>query len=358
MDDLPSIDPQVYTFCIENSIIGPSRLETLRQVVENTPNIKVFRMSRCCFIDESGAIDFCRMFRKSRIQFIAITSTYLYEEALFCLSTSIQEMSLRSLELNGVGMVEQGARRLASAIGHCYLLHNLSLKNNNFGSVGLDALAEALPKTCIDRLDLSGNFVRSYSAGLLLSFPPPHSSGTAIRTLKLTSTQLSQTGFNKLCACIRKYATALEVLDVEGNNLTNVAKLIPILKTSKTLKKLTLSHNNIRSDLREFNVALEQNTTLTTLMLDRNPGLNDRMGRDILSTVLRNHMSLQVINVESTGMSQGIKELIKKRLEILSSSKTKILVALCTGKHPRLRTRSVFGNKMPVDLIRLIGDFL
>ena len=348
-DDIPKFGSQHLR--ISHTDIKKEEIDQIGALFQEYPNMRTLKLVSSRFTSLELAIAFGKKIRNSPLLSLYILSVPLVEEAIRCLCTSIQETGLRVLELTGTGVTDNGAKILAHALRHCYVLHHLCLKNNQIGRDGGFALASVIPESSLITLELSGNpFGTDVMSNLILA-------PCSLKTLKVGYTMMEQEGFQSLCAAIAQHGVQLETFDVEGNRINNVDCVCQVVQACRGLRTLNLGDNQI-ADLTSFSSAVQQSMSLEKVFLDRNPLLMDAAVELFLSTAVVYHPTLQVVLLDSTGTSNGMRNQVNDRLKRLNCKRTNALFAICSGKNPRFGYSSAVGRSLPVDLIRLVGEFL
>ena len=153
-------------------------------------------------------------------------------------------------------------------------LRQLCLKENNFGSSGVQALADAIQRNqCLEELDLSYNAVCDAGATALGTMLAVNS---ALQDLVLESTTLGGIGVMGLCSGLRSNGS-LHKLNLSGNafGATGIQALTILLapgdESPCCLKSLRLSSCQLSDGgVAAIATALEQNTCLEEIVLPFN----------------------------------------------------------------------------------------
>lgn len=336
---------------ISHSDVDATIITKIRDIFKVHPNLRSFHLNSSRFTTTENAIDFWNTARTSPLVSIYLTSVPLAKEATLCLATSIQEMRLNILELRGTGVSDSLVVQLAHAFEHCFSLSHVSLGYNRIGAEGCITLANSLANTSITTLDMSWNPIGALGVAHLAA------PGCRITVLKLDYTEMGQDGFVALCDALVDNQINLMQLNVDGNNITDMQCVCRVVARNTGLKILNLSNNNLE-DCLEFNEAAFRCLTLERISFSANSRLTDAFANDMFDVLLCTHSCINNVCFSYTGITIPTRNKVNKRLAMLNSKRTKALLALCTGKFPQWNTFSSFCQQIPMDLIRMVGNFL
>jgi Ran GTPase-activating protein (RanGAP) involved in mRNA processing and transport len=108
----------------------------------------------------------------------------------------------------------EGINQLFDTLDNNRTLQSLSLKHNNFGTLGAQAIGRVLPKTVIENLYLSRNTMSALGAQAIGRALP----NTSVNSLYLNECNIGDEAAIALFESLENNA-ALEGLDLENNNI-------------------------------------------------------------------------------------------------------------------------------------------
>ena len=154
--------------------------------------------------------------------------------------TNLQTLDIRD---NDIG--SEGAAALAEALEFCTNLQTLDICFNYIGSAGAKALAKALKSCCtnLQTLDISFNNIDSEGAAALAE---ALKSCTMLQILDISNNEIGSAGAAALVEAF-KSCTKLQKLDIRYNNIhaKGTAALVEAVKFHTNLQRLEFHYNNI-----------------------------------------------------------------------------------------------------------------
>ncbi|XP_068121758.1 protein NLRC5-like [Hyperolius riggenbachi] len=208
------------------------------------------------------------------------------------LMAALPTSHIEELHLQGNYLPSSCCPHLASGIRNNQTLRVLNLIGNMLEGDEFSVLMEALPTSQIEELLLRSNKLYSNSCPLLAS---GISKNQTLRKLDLTCNRLGGDEFSDLMAALP--TSRIEVLWLEFNDLHSrcFPHLASGIRNNQTLRKLYLSHNELRGP--EFSVLMEALPTsrIEELHLHRNY-LPSRSCRDLASGI-RNNQTLRKLGL-------------------------------------------------------------
>lgn len=179
---------------------------------------------------------------------------------------------------------------------------------------------------------------------------------TGLVMLRLNRVGMRQETFDELCGILCDNGV-LQTLELAENRFTNLSCMIPLLKRSKTLRRLKLDFNRLNLTER-FADALTDSYSIQTLDIFEVRTVHDAWAAYLLRTTLRSHATLRAVNIINTRVRRDLRIAINDRLTTLGGPEVSVMVALASSKAPRLRAGSAIGQLLPAELLRLLGAFL
>ena len=221
---------------------------------------------------------------------------------------------------DGENMCDDLADKMASIISKHKLMESLILKNNNLGDKGVVKVAQSLYKhSKLKCINLQSNNMTEKSAEALASVI---SSNDRLEKLYLSNNQL-QLGVIKIANALSNISS-LEVLDLQNNNISYEAAniLATAIKTNKSLEKLWLSGNHLRSSTVVVVDALKNISTLKQLHLNGNENISEDLTPALTSALIRN-TSMETLLLSNNGLNDD--GVIKIAQSLRKHSKLKVL---------------------------------
>ncbi|XP_062895925.1 LOW QUALITY PROTEIN: NACHT, LRR and PYD domains-containing protein 12-like [Mobula hypostoma] len=279
---------------------------------------------------------------------------------------------LQELGLRDVGLTDSGAKDLASALSTNPSLTELNLNDNKLGDSGVKLLSEALKKAkCkIQKLWLRDVGLTNPGAEDLAS---ALSSNPSLMELNLGANELGDSGVKLVSAALTNSKCCIQKLWLFDVSLTaNGAKdLISTLSTSRSLKELSLSDNNLGdSGVKLVSAALRDSECKIQKLWLWNVGLTDSGAGDLNAT-LGGNPSLTVLNLNNNKLEDlGVKlvsaALKKSRCKLqelglrdvgLTDSGAKDL-ASALSTNPSLTELNLNDNKLGDSGVKLLSEAL
>lgn len=188
--------------------------------------------------------------------------------------------------------------------GHFLSFSKLSLNQRQFHNQDIATAVKAL---IINKrstwFDLFHRAITSEGATIIAS---ALENNRLVEALELRNNFICDSGVQAFAHALSIDRSALQRLDLNGNAITDIGArlLVDMLRTNKTLLKLTLSFNRITNEGMEMfvNVLIDDNSTLQWLSLAGHPGIDDTSTQSIVRLVAHNH-SLKTLNLENCPFS-------------------------------------------------------
>ena len=202
---------------------------------------------------------------------------------------------LKKLVLSDNDVGDDGAKALAEVLNCKTILEELDLSDNGIGNVGVEALAQVIgSNTTLKELSLRGNDVGDVGAKALAEVL---NCNNILEELDLSLNGIGEIGTEALAQAIGSN-TALKKLVLSDNDVGHVGAkaLAAVLNCNNILEKLDLSFNRIGCfGAQAFAQAIGPNTTLKKLVLSSN-GTGD-IGAIALAEALHSNSSLKVLKL-------------------------------------------------------------
>nr|XP_049616912.1 NACHT, LRR and PYD domains-containing protein 12 isoform X4 [Syngnathus scovelli] len=218
------------------------------------PVVKASRKSvlESCNLSEKSGEALASVLSSSRtLRQLDLSRNNLGDDGLEALAAGLakSQCTLQVLALRRCNLSEKSCEVLASVLSLSRTLRQLDLSRNNLGDDGLEALAAGLakPQCTLQVLRLSHGKLSKKSCNALASVL---SSCCSLRKLDLSWNDLGDDGLEALAAGLAKPQCTLQVLELENCNLSEKSgeALASVLSSSRTLRELDLSHNDLGDD--------------------------------------------------------------------------------------------------------------
>jgi len=191
----------------------------------------------------------------------------------------------------------------------------------------------------------------------LLSQSVLASSRTTLTKLSLSSNQIGCDGARAVAGMLSE-CTSLVYLDLSANGIMDegATALGEALERNRSLKMLSLEANSIGEvGLRYLSEGVRKCPTMQALNL----AYNVRLGNSCypaLAQSIRCHVSMREIALEGSEVSVYYRMLLRRRMNVLHSERTRILSVLVSPRHVRRLNHDgkCFVAQLPSELIRMV----
>ena len=229
--------------------------------------------------------------------------------------------SLKQLNLNyNKSRSEELASVISSVVAKNKSMEKLLLSDNGLNDDGVIRIAESLCKhSKLKTLNLQNNNITEKAAGALASVI---SSNSGLEQIYLGNNQL-QLGVIKIARELKKLST-LKVLDLISNGMTEqvVDELVAAIRINKSLEKLWLNNNHLRSSTVVVVNDLKEISSLTELYLNDNTDRIKELAPAISSVLAKNKL-LGKLSLRDNGLNDD--GVIKIAQSLCKHSKLKAL---------------------------------
>jgi len=245
---------------------GEDGLIVLAEAFATTKSLRTVNI-KSCKLCRGGFQELAKGFSNSAsIQGINMAFTPLGDEGLQAMGDSLKKSGYLqhvNLDFSNVGGCIDP---VISGIVHSKALTHLSLKGNELGDGGAEALAEVLPKSSIEILNLIDNNISHFGA-LALGAALPTSK--RLRELQLGLNRIGSSGTKALAEGMGR-APSLHVVGLTSNTIgpEGVQWVAKALGASSTLTTLDLSHNIFRDGIDDLRVGLKASKSLQNLNVE------------------------------------------------------------------------------------------
>nr|XP_049616947.1 NACHT, LRR and PYD domains-containing protein 12 isoform X32 [Syngnathus scovelli] len=213
------------------------------------------------------------------------------------------QCTLQVLKLLRCDLSKKSCEALASVLSSSRTLRELDLSNNDLGDDGLEALAAGLAKSqcTLQVLKLMSCDLSKKSCEALASVL---SSSRTLRELDLSHNDLGDDGLEALAAGLAKPQCTLQVLTLESCNLSEKSgeALASVLSSSRTLRKLDLSDNYLGDDGLEALAAGLANPQCTLQVLNLMTGDLRKKSCEALASVLSSSRTLRELDLSDNDL--------------------------------------------------------
>jgi Ran GTPase-activating protein (RanGAP) involved in mRNA processing and transport len=271
-----------------------------------------------------------RAMQESKLMAINLSHNNIGPLGAYAIASAIRDSGIKSINLRNTGIGAAGAVYISHAIcSSPNTITTLSLCANAFRDFGAMRIAEAIPHTALEVLDLQGNVIRSQGMRAICKAVLEIKS---VKELRLSSNpaQNSMEFTRLICKIVEQ--TGLELLAIEFCNIQDA--VIPLLAN-----------------------AIKKSSTLHTIKLMGNANISNI---DPLIEATRGRVPIMVktITLEQTRVSAPKRDELKERLRILHCERTKTMITLCSVYDiERLGYYTTF-TSYPKDLLRRLARFL
>lgn len=271
---------------------------------------------------QCAAIDNAKIFETKMLDLHEVTLLPRDMEAVSVFLTESQQKQWKRLDFLLCNMGDSGCKILQSALCRTTLpaMDELNLADNHLSNSSSKHIAEIALNNSIKALYIQGNYLQDgdYLQILVQS--------DTLKELDISENEVQTEGAVKFFKALRSRHSCLKTLNLTNNGITKHAadEIGLALKTNNTLEVLNLSNNKLQSTgiVKIMHILNKDNKTLKVLDVEYND-IND-LAADKIAATLANNTSLEQLNL--SGNSLKAKGTIKI-LQALKTNRTlKILI--------------------------------
>ena len=310
---------------LEQIYLGNNQLHlgvtTIATALKNISSLKVLDLSNNN-ITEQATVELAAAIRINKsLEILWLNGNHLGSSTVVVVNALREISSLKELNLNDN---KNTSKELASAISSVVTknksLEILALSDNGLAYDGVIKVAHSLCKhPKLKTLNLQNNNITDKAAEALASIT---SSNSGFEKLYLGNNHL-QLGVIKIVREL-KNISSLKVLDLSNNNITEQAadELAAVIRINKSLEKLSLDGNHLRSSIVVVVNALQEISSLTVLHLNDNKNRSEELGTAISSVVTKNKL-MGILSLRDNGLNDD--GVINIAQSLCKCSKLKVL---------------------------------
>lgn len=334
------------------SKLSSEELTLISQALKKFDSVRSLEIC-LCEIQEDAILNFATDMDKYSLILLQLVHVGIGDRGALAIAQALEKSRVRKLDMSYNNIQAEGAKEIADALPRSSL-EMLLVGRNRIGVEGAKAIARSLGEdTQLKSLDVRMNGIQDEGA-LALVRTLTHSK---LVCLQLDANNITHVTIDELCDLLPE--SQLEMLFAGSNSLgdASLIKLASKLNESK-LKKLVVNQNSFTNvGVRRLAQAIGSNTRLEYLDLRQNV-LVDDASLEILLENVKTHVSLRKVLVSETSCSERLKAELEQRVEALHTERAKLLTTLASAKVlDRLSTKSSL-RLLPTELIRSVGDFL
>jgi Ran GTPase-activating protein (RanGAP) involved in mRNA processing and transport len=262
-------------FVLRETGLGPRSAAAIARVLEHSDVFTVLDLSGNRLKDE-GAISLAQLLTTNDILVrLGLRSNDIGSDGITALCDALQRnVTLTSLDLGGIRGINRnhmggrGADALGTLLTQTSVLHTLDISSNGLGVEGCGLIAAGLSTNkTLRRLDLSNNNIGADGCRLLSSVLKD----SQLDTLDIRRNDIGDVGAAFIAAAYAAGIGSETIMELhlEDNNIREAGcrSLAPMLRTTPSLKLLSLSHNNMGPGHAVFFECLRDNRKLRQLLL-------------------------------------------------------------------------------------------
>lgn len=308
-------------------------------------------------ISQKGARAIATAIQECPLKKLDLTSNEIGVEGAVALANALRDCGLESLLIGRNQIATLGAKYLASVLKEGgTILKTLDISRNRIGDLGLIAIAEALPHTSLDSLQLENNEitvegVKKLCAALKLM--------TKARQAEFQRKLHLQRSTSSICSSESDSAIHLGSLYLGYNHLKDdSAREISDVIRSSSVEKVMLNNNEISDEgAVDLASAIKESNTIMVVDLQHNRQIGAK-GINALCEAVKTHRTIRKITLRELSFTSPERDRLEKMLANLHCERARVMTILCAAcKMPRLGSKAAI-TRLGIDLMRSLACFL